>query len=95
MFGASLDDYAGLVLARDVLEAVVDGRGDQPLTSVARSGLTVDADQRCDDLLLQFRLRRLHLAVVQRAGATVALVTLEDVLEELVGEITDERDRTF
>ena len=95
MFGASLDDYAGLVLARDVLEAVVDGRGDQPLTSVARSGLTVDADQRCDDLLLQFRLRRLHLAVVQRAGATIGLVTLEDVLEELVGEITDERDRAF
>ena len=63
--------------------------------TVMREGLAIDADRRCDDLLLQFRLRRLHAAVVQRSGITIGLVTLEDVLEELVGEIRDETDRAF
>ncbi len=47
---------------------------------------------RADKLLLMFRDKRIHLAVVQRDKKTVGLVTLEDVLEELVGEIEDEGD---
>ena len=95
VFADSVNDFRGFVLARDVLESVVRGDGDQPLSSVIRAGLTVDAHRRCDDLLLQFRLRRVHVAVVQRAEVTIGLVTLEDVLEELVGEIRDEKDRAF
>ena len=95
VFGRSPDDFKAYVLARDVLEAAVRGNGDEPLASVMRDGLTIEADRRCDDLLLQFRLRRSHIAVVQRDGATIGLVTLEDVLEELVGEISDEKDRAF
>ncbi len=47
---------------------------------------------RSDKLLVLFRDRHIHLAVVQDEGKTVGLVTLEDVLEELVGEIEDEKD---
>lgn len=95
VFGRSFEDFKGFVLARDLLESVVRAEGTRPLSSVIREGLTIDADRRCDDLLLQFRLRRLHFAIVQRAGDTVGLVTLEDVLEELVGDISDEKDRAF
>lgn len=93
VFAESVNNFAGFVLARDVLESVVRGDGDRPLSSVIREGLAVDADRRCDDLLLQFRLRRVHFAVVRRSDVTLGLVTLEDVLEELVGEIRDETDR--
>ena len=95
VFGTTLDDFIGFVLTRDLLEAVVRGEGDQPLTSLTRDGLVLAASRRCDDMLLQFRLRRVHAALVQRSGATVGLVTLEDVLEELVGEIRDEKDVAF
>ena len=95
VFGDSIDDYKGVVLARDILKAVVNGRGGEIVLSATREGLTVSADRRCDSLLLLFRLRRLHLAVVEDDGRTVGIVTLEDVLEELVGEISDEKDTAF
>ena len=47
---------------------------------------------RADDLLLLFRNQHFHLAIVRREGRPVGVVTLEDVLEELVGEITDEKE---
>lgn len=95
VFGKSLDDFKGFVLARDVLESVARNQDARPLSTILREGLAVDANRRCDDLLLQFRLRRVHCALVQREGDTIGLVTLEDVLEELVGEISDEKDRAF
>jgi putative hemolysin len=95
VFGESIDDFRGYVLARDVLKEMVHGHGDQTLASVLREGWTVKANRRCDDLLLQFRLRRLHLAIVRDSDNTVGIVTLEDVLEELVGEICDEKDQAF
>ena len=93
--GETLDEFKGFVLARDVLESVVRDQGDRPLSTILRKGLAVEANRRCDDLLLQFCLRRVHCALVQREGDTIGLVTLEDVLEELVGEISDEKDRAF
>lgn len=95
VYGASLDDFRGFTLTRDILEAVARGHADHPLSTVVRKGLVVDSDRRCDDLLLQFRLRRVHFAVVRRDSRTIGLVTLEDVLEELVGEISDEKDTAF
>ena len=52
----------------------------------------VDVRRRSDWLLVMFRDKHQHLAVVQDEGRTMGVVTLEDVLEELVGEIEDEKD---
>ena len=54
--------------------------------------MIVDAQIKSDKLLTLFRDKHVHLAVVQDLGKTVGVVTLEDVLEELVGEIEDEKD---
>jgi len=93
VFGRSQDDVCGMVLSRDILESLVDGNDRQPVTSIVREALVVPAAMRSDELLTRFRDRHIHLAIVQQAGRTVGLVTLEDVLEELVGEIEDETDR--
>ena len=92
VFGTSDDDVQGMVLSRDILEAVSEGRDRAPVSTIVRPALTVDARLRSDELLVLFRDRRIHLAVVQDEGHTVGLVALEDVLEELVGEIEDEKD---
>ncbi len=90
--GQSLDDICGIAMSRDVLEAVVDGRGDEPLQPLVRPAFLVDIKRRSDWLLSKFRDQHTHLGVVQDGGRTVGVVTLEDVLEELVGEIEDEKD---
>lgn len=92
LFGASPDDVRGVVMIRDILEAVAEDRGEAPITAIVRTCPSVDAGLRSDDLLALFREQHTHLAVVQEAGRTLGVVTLEDVLEQLVGEIEDERD---
>jgi CBS domain containing-hemolysin-like protein len=81
-----------MVLSRDILAALSESRDDDCVTTVARPALIVPAAMRSDALLLLFRDRNIHLAIVQDEGQTVGLITLEDVLEELVGEIDDEKD---
>jgi CBS domain containing-hemolysin-like protein len=92
VFGKTADQVEGMALSRDILEALSEGKDNEPVTSIARPALTVSARTRCDDLLVLFRDRRIHLAVVQDRGKTIGLVTMEDVLEELVGQIEDEKD---
>jgi putative hemolysin len=91
VFGQSTDDIQGIVLSRDVLKATLD-RSSDPLSSITRSAVIVDAQIKSDKLLTLFRDQHVHLAIVQDLGKTVGVVTLEDVLEELVGEIEDEKD---
>ena len=79
-------------MIRDILETLADQREDDSISTIKRPCPTVDATCRSDDLLLLFRAEHTHLAVVQRAGRTLGVVTLEDVLEQLVGDIKDERD---
>lgn len=92
VFGDSPNDIIGIVMIRDVLEAVADGRGSEPIRDIVRLPMTVAAGTRSDHLLLKFRNRHIHLAVVKQDGRTIGVVSLEDVLEELVGEIEDETD---
>lgn len=92
VFGKSIHDMKGIVMSYDILEALAQGRDDEPVTEILREGLIVDADTRSDELLVLFRDRHIHLAIVQDQGKTVGLVTLEDVLEQLVGAIEDEKD---
>ncbi len=92
VIGASSDDVRGIALSRDILEALADDRGDMPLDALIRPAFIADVSRRSDWLLVMFRDKHIHLAVVQDRGRTVGVVSLEDVLEELVGEIEDEKD---
>lgn len=92
VFGKSPNDVVGLALGRDILKALAEGRENEPVSTICHPGLTVPAGMRSDELLVLFRSRHQHLAVVQDQQTTVGLVTLEDVLEQLVGEIEDEKD---
>ncbi len=92
VFGESHDDVQGMLLSRDILEALSQGRDDEPIMAIVQPALIVESDMRSDALLVLFRDRRVHMAMVQEKGRCVGLVTLEDVLEELVGEIEDEKD---
>tara|TARA_R110002095_G_scaffold154388_1_gene134175 strand:- start:1097 stop:2074 length:978 start_codon:yes stop_codon:yes gene_type:complete len=92
MFGKSPDDVQGMLLARDVLRMLADGEGETPILSIRHAPFIVSTETGADQLLLEFRTRHQHLAVVQQKNQTVGIVTLEDVLEEIVGEIEDEKD---
>ncbi|MBT3835319.1 HlyC/CorC family transporter [Candidatus Peribacteria bacterium] len=93
IYGESLDDIRGIVLETEVLAACTKNEYSEKLSDFARPALFVDDDTAADDLLILFRNERSHMAIVQEKGKfTVGIVTLEDVLEELVGEIEDERD---
>ena len=88
-----LDDPLGFVHAKDLLSLSATA-GSRPVPDrLVRPLLRVRSDRHLGDVLLAMRGRRVHLAiVVDGEGHTVGLVTLEDLLEELVGEILDESD---
>ena len=87
LYDASLDAIVGMVHVFDVLKA--GGEETPPVRAVARTAPAT----RINELLFEMLRKRLHLAIVQDdAGQTVGLVTLEDLLEELVGDIRDEYD---
>lgn len=83
----------GMIISHDVLGEIAHGRADAPISTISRPVLLVDPDMQCNELLLRFRGRRQHLAIVQTDDAVQGLLTLEDVLEELVGEISDEKEK--
>lgn len=92
VFGDSIHDLKGLAMSRDILTALTRGEDEQMVSSICRPALLVPATMRSDELLLRFRDEKIHLAVIQDRQKTIGLVTLEDVLEELVGEIEEEKD---
>ncbi|MFH1947043.1 MAG: hemolysin family protein [Candidatus Magasanikbacteria bacterium] len=89
----SLDNVVGLVHSRDVLAAFNEDHEDRSIKKIIRPILKTKTTTKIDDLLRRFQLRKIHMAIVQDVNKkTKGLVTLEDVLEELVGEIFDEYD---
>jgi CBS domain containing-hemolysin-like protein len=91
--GAGIDDVIGFVHAKDLL-TVPDEARDRPLPiGRVRRALVVPEHRGVDDVLVAMRRARTHLAVVVDAqGGTVGIASLEDVLEDLVGDIRDETD---
>ncbi len=90
LFTENLDHVAGIIYAKDLLPYIGgNGRGKRPsLEDIARPPLFVPESKRLDDLLNDFQEKRTHLAVVvDEYGGTEGLVTMEDVLEEIVGDI--------
>src|SRR5690554_3141234 len=93
VYGESVDDITGVLYIRDAYQALISGQRDVRLIELAREPLVVPGSVPLTKLLRDFQTRRIHLAiVVDEYGGTDGLVTLEDVLEELVGEIVDEMD---
>lgn len=95
VFRTTLDDVLGLVHIKDLLPFWGDGES-FVLEEVMRPVLVVPPSMRVLELLLEMRATRNHVAVVvDEFGGTDGLVTLEDLVEEIVGELQDERDRTL
>ncbi len=92
VFRETLDDIHGMVHIKDVL-ACLAGQREYQLSALMREMLFIAPSMRALDLLLQMRLSRVHMAmVVDEFGGIDGLVTIEDVVEEIVGEIEDEHD---
>jgi CBS domain containing-hemolysin-like protein len=93
IYGESSDDIVGMLYVKDAYEAERSGRGDACVLEVARPALFVPETKRVAELLTEMQARNTHIAVaIDEYGGTAGLVTLEDLLEELVGEIHDEFD---
>ena len=89
----AIDDLAGIVHARDVMQAVRAGSGRDPATTVMRDAFFVPELKKVAALLRELQAAKLQMAVVvDEYGGTAGLVSMEDLLEEIVGEITDEHD---
>ncbi|NDL56743.1 DUF21 domain-containing protein [Phytoactinopolyspora sp. XMNu-373] len=93
-----LDDVTGIVYLKDVARRMHDDRAAESaerVDSVARQALFVPDSKPVDDLLRELQAQRTHVAiVVDEYGGTAGLVTIEDIIEEIVGEIADEYDTT-
>ena len=94
VFRGDLDDVVGIVFAKDVLKALHQGKVDMPLDEIVRDAHFVPESKKASDLLKEMQQETFHIALVyDEYGSTSGLLTLEDLIEELVGEIVDEYDR--
>ncbi len=88
-----IDDVEGIAYTKDLVRAERVGRGEDPVREVARPAVFVPESKVVSALLRQMQEEKIHMAiVVDEYGGTAGLVTLEDLLEELVGDIIDEFD---
>ncbi len=93
--GESTDDIKGILLAKDLLRVACKGQEAFNLCDFVRPAVIIPESKRLNVLLRDFREKRYHMAVVvDEYGGVAGLVTIEDVLEEIVGEIEDETDDT-
>jgi CBS domain containing-hemolysin-like protein len=97
VIGANLDDVIGIAYLKDVMTRIhehPDGETVETVESIMRPATFAPDSKPVDDLLREMQARHVHLAIViDEYGGTAGLVTIEDILEEIVGEITDEYDR--
>jgi len=94
VIGENKDDVIGVLLAKDVLRFTARSNNDEfDITKLSRTVVTTPESKRLNILLKEFRSNRNHMAIVfDEYGGVAGLVTIEDVLEEIVGEIDDEHD---
>ena len=93
VLGSERDEVVGILLAKDILPKLFKGVSDFQLTDMLREANVVPESKKADSLLEEFKQDRRHLAVViDEYGSISGLITIEDILEELVGEIEDEHD---
>ena len=94
IFGADLDDILGMAHVKDSLRVPSDRRGTEPIVNHMRPALVIPDSQPLESALFELRTRGSGMAVVtDEYGGTAGIVTSEDLIEEIVGEIRDEYDR--
>ncbi|MCL4351887.1 MAG: hemolysin family protein [Firmicutes bacterium] len=93
VYRVTIDDVIGVIYARDILLYIKERPHETPIQDLVRPVQYVPETKKVDELLADFRRRRSHIAVVlDEYGGTAGIVTIEDLLEEIVGEIQDEYD---
>ena len=91
VYQETIDNVVGVVHARDMLQSVTSEKGPTDLTDITREAMFIPDSKPLDQLLRELQERRVSIAVVvDEYGGTEGLVTIEDLLEEIVGEIEDE-----
>ncbi len=91
--GEGIDDVVGIVHAKDLMRAERDGNEERAVSQLARPAKFVPETKGVADLLREMQVERFHMAIViDEYGGTAGLITLEDIIEELLGEIVDEFD---
>lgn len=94
VYKGNIDQIVGIAYAKDLMRYLAEGRMPDKLTDIVRAPFFVPESKRIDDLLTDMRKRRVHMAVViDEYGGTAGIATIEDLIEEIVGEIEDEHDR--
>lgn len=92
LYRDTIDDVVGILYGKDLLKILRDGEN-PPLERIARQAHFTPESKRVNELLQEMQNRRVHVCVViDEYGGTAGLVTIEDILEEIVGEIQDEYD---
>lgn len=93
VIGENADDIKGILLAKDLLPLILKGHDGFTLEAIIRPANIIPESKRLNILLREFRENRYHMALVtDEYGGIAGLITIEDVLEEIVGEISDETD---
>jgi putative hemolysin len=94
VYEESIDEVVGILYAKDLLPVLKSSGGPRPsLRSLLRTPVFIPESMTIDDLLHELQRRKVHIAIVlDEYGGTAGLVTIEDLLEEIVGEIQDEYD---
>jgi len=89
----NIDRVVGFLYAKDLLRCFQENRDDMPISTLLRPAFFVPASKKVNALLKEMQKRRVHAAmIVDEYGGTAGLVTIEDIIEEIVGEIQDEYD---
>ena len=94
VYEATIDNIIGVLYTKDMLKQLREGHEAQPIRDLVRPAYFVPETKKLDDLLREIRQKRVHMVIViDEYGSVSGLVTIEDLMEEIVGDIQDEYDR--
>ena len=91
VYSGNMDNIVGVVYARDLLSAL-QLKGQLEIEEILRPAYYVPPGKKCNELFQEFREKKIHAALIKEKGKIVGLVTMEDLIEEILGEIVDEFD---